>query len=140
MIEILGSGNLADGKSYVMISRSDWEEFESFRVLFDFAKEQDPDGYRESLKEVAKEMGEAFPDEYKYLIERNPWAAKYLKAFSGRRGRPEALTTPQRDFISRHDKMTGKELYERLRADMSYRGSLKTVQNELSKLRKRSKG
>ena len=107
-------------------------------MLFDFAKEQDPDGYRESLKEVAKEMGEAFPDEYKYLIERNPWAAKYLKAFSGHRGRPEALNASQRDFIARNDKMTGKALYERLRADMGYTGALKTVQNELSKIRKLS--
>lgn len=136
MIEILGSGNLADGKSYVMISRSDWEELESFRVLFDFAKERDPDGYRESLKEVAKEIGEDFPGEFKHLIERNPWAAKYLKAFNGRRGRPQALTAPQKDFIARNDKMTGKELYELLRGVYGYTGALKTVQNELVKARK----
>lgn len=138
MVEILANGRMADGRKYLMISESEWEEFEAFRVLFDFAKEQDPDGFRENLREVAKELAEDFPEEYKYLIKRNPWAARYLKWFNGHRGRPEALTAHQRDFIARNDKMTGKALYERLKADMGYTGALKTVQNELSKIRKLS--
>lgn len=138
MVKILGTGNMADGQGYVMISKSDWEQFESFRVLFEFAKEQDPDGFREGLREVSKELAEDFPEEYKHLIKRNPWAVRYLKEFNGRRGRPEALNASQRDFIARNDKKTGKELYERLRADMGYTGALKTVQNELSEIRKLS--
>lgn len=135
-MEVKGSVRMADGQKYLLVSQDEFEEFEAFRVLFDFAKGEDSAGFRESLREASKELAEEFPEEYKHLIVRNPWAAKYLKAFSGRRGRPEALTAPQRDFISRHDKMTGKELYERLKADMGYTGALKTVQNELGKVRK----
>ena len=62
MVKILGTGNMADGQGYVMISKSDWEQFESFRVLFEFAKEQDPDGFREGLREVSKELAEDFPE------------------------------------------------------------------------------
>ena len=89
--------------------------------------------HRQSLE---KDLAEDFPEEFKYLIERNPWAARYLKQFlSGNKGRPEALNASQRDFIARNDNMTGKALYEHLRAEMGYIGSLKTVQNELSKRR-----
>lgn len=135
MVKILGTCNLADGQKYFMVSESEWEEFEAFRVLFEFFKEQDPDVFRENLRETSKEMGDDFPDELKHLIERNPDAARYLKAFNARRGRPEALNDSQRDFIASHTEMTGKALYEHLRADMGYKGSLKTVQNELSKWR-----
>lgn len=138
MVEILGNGRMADGQKYLMISESEWEEFEAFRVLFDFAREQDPDGFRENLREVAKELAEDFPEEYKYLVKRNPWAVRYLKWFNGHRGRPEALTAHQRDFIARNDNMTGKALYNHLRTYMGYKGALKTVQNELSKVRKLS--
>lgn len=138
MVEVLGNGRMADGQKYLMISESEWEEFEAFRVLFDFAREQDPDGFRENLREVAKELADDFPEEYKYLVKRNPWAVRYLKWFNGHRGRPEALNASQRDFIVRNHGMTGKALYNHLRADMGYKGALKTVQNELSKIRKLS--
>ena len=136
MVKILGTGNTADGQSYVVISKTDWEQFASFRVLFDFARTHSQEEFRESLKGMAKDLGENFPEEFKYLIERDPWAARYLKQFlSGNKGRPEALNASQRDFIARNDDKTGKALYEHLRAEMGYTGSLKTVQNELSKRR-----
>lgn len=50
-------------------------------------------------------------------------------------GRPKALTDAHRAFIEENRQMTGKELYELLRANMGYTGSLKTVQNELTKSR-----
>lgn len=135
-MEILGNVRMEDGQKCVIISKSEWEEFEALRVLFDFIKEQEPEGFRESLREIAEDMAEEFPEAYQHMIKRNPEAAKYLKAFNARRGRPEALTAPQRDFIARNDKMTGKELYELLRGVYGYTGALKTVQNELVKARK----
>lgn len=136
MVKILGTGNMADGQSYVMVDKTDWEQFESFRLIFDFARTKAQAEFRESLKDVAKDLGENFPEELKYLIERNPWAARYLKQFNGgNKGRPGALNASQKDFIARNDNMTGKALYEHLRAEMGYTGSLKTVQNELSKRR-----
>lgn len=50
-------------------------------------------------------------------------------------GRPKALTKPMRAFIEQNREKTGKELYELIRANMGYTGSLKTVQNELTKVR-----
>lgn len=52
-------------------------------------------------------------------------------------GRPSVLTEPQRAFIEQNREKTGKELYELLRSNMSYLGSLKTVQNELTKIRRK---
>lgn len=135
-MEVKGSVRMADGQKYLLVSQHEFEEFEAFRVIFDFAKEQDPEGFRQSLRELSKVLLEDFPKEYQHLIARNPFAAKYLEWFRGHRGRPEALTTPQRDFIAMNDKMSGKELYEALRASYGYTGALKTVQNELSKARK----
>ena len=49
MVKILGTGNTADGQSYVVISKSDWEQFESFRVLFDFARTHSQAEFREGF-------------------------------------------------------------------------------------------
>lgn len=139
MVEILGEGQMSDGQKYVMIRKNEWEELEAFRVIFDFAREKQPGEFRDNLRNVGKLLADEFPDEYKHLIIRNPWAVKYLRAFDGHRGRPEALTAPQRDFITRNYNMTGKALYEHLKANMGYLGALKTVQNELGKIRKLNK-
>jgi hypothetical protein len=50
-------------------------------------------------------------------------------------GRPKVLTEPMRAFIDQYRESTAKELYEHLRCYMGYTGSLKTVQNELTKVR-----
>lgn len=136
MIDILDSGSMSDGRDYVMISKSDWDDLNAFRVLLDFVKEQDPVSYREELKEVAKELAGELPAEYGHMIKRNPEAAKYLKAFNARKGRPEALTAPMRDFIASNTSLTARELYEHLRASYGYMGAYKTVQNCLGDLRR----
>ncbi|WP_438838135.1 hypothetical protein [Streptococcus pluranimalium] len=135
-MEKLGEVRLVDGQKCVLISEADWEEFEAFRVLFDFTKERDPEGYRDVLRGVAEELSEEFPEEYRHMVERNPRAVKYLKAFNARKGRPQALTSSQRDFIASNTVLTAKELYGRLRASQGYTGSLKTVQNYLGELRR----
>lgn len=57
------------------------------------------------------------------------------KEKKGHGGRPSVLTDAQRAFIEKNMGKTGREIYEFLRANMGYTGSLKTVQNELTKIR-----
>lgn len=132
MVEILGSGKMNDGQKYVLISQTDWEEMKIFRGIFDWAKEQNPGGFQEFLKEALEEMEEVNPEEFKEFLEWNPYAKRYLKWAQTKIGRPNALTDEHRAFIRANDKKTGKEIYKHLVANMGYKGALKTVQNELS--------
>ena len=37
-MEVKGSVRMADGQKYLLVSQHEFEEFEAFRVIFDFAK------------------------------------------------------------------------------------------------------
>ena len=39
MVKVLGTGTTTDGKDYVMVDKSDFEELQAFKVLLDFAKQ-----------------------------------------------------------------------------------------------------
>lgn len=139
MVKIKVTGDISSGGEYVLISKSELEyyyQLETLKVILDFEREQDPESFKEYLRELYKELGEDLPNEFKDLIERNPWAARYLKEFNGRQGRPEALNASHRDFIASNTFITARALYEHLRANMGYKGSLKTVQNYLGEVRR----
>ena len=44
MVKVLGTGTTTDGKDYVMVDKTDFEELQAFRVLLDFAKQHGKEG------------------------------------------------------------------------------------------------
>jgi hypothetical protein len=134
MVKILGRGTLASGQKYVMIEKVDFENLRQADLLLGYLKKEYGWDSSEIMREVYREKAEEVPQEFKHFVERNPMAEKYYREFYGK-GRPSVLTEPQRAFIEQNKEKTGKELYEHLRAYMGYTGSLKTVQNELGKVR-----
>lgn len=139
MVKIKVTGDISSGGEYVLISKSELEyyyQLETLKVILDFERIHNPEDLKGYLTELYKELGDDLPKEFKDLIKRNPWAARYLKALNGRQGRPEALNVFHRDFIDSNTFVTARALYEHLRAHMGYKGSLKTVQNYLGEVRR----
>lgn len=62
MVKILGTGSTVDGQDYVMVSKSDFEELQSAKLLLDFAKQHSKE------KEVSAKLTGLDP----YRVKQNP--------------------------------------------------------------------
>lgn len=70
MVKILGTGSTVDGQDYVMVSKSDFEELQSAKLLLDFAKQHSKE--KEVLAKSKHPKGVSDEDE-NYFYKLRDW-------------------------------------------------------------------